>query len=98
MSRVLYSLVYWFVVPCVHPFVTKLKESFFSCCLSDSIRGCVPWSVSMSGTLKILDDAKSAEKGFLTITAPAWPQYSPRPPTYCPYPLALLPLPTSSDY
>ena len=32
--------------------------------------------------------------GFLTITAPAWPHYSPRSPTYCPCPLALLPLPT----
>ena len=40
----------WFVGPCVHPFVTKLKESLFSRCLSDSIRGCVPWSVGVSGT------------------------------------------------
>ena len=40
----------WFVGPCVHPFVTKLKESLFSRCLSDSIRGCVPWSVCLSGT------------------------------------------------
>ena len=38
------------------------------------------------------------ENGFLTITAPAWRQYSPRPLIYCPCPLALLPLPTSSDY
>ena len=38
------------------------------------------------------------KNGFLTITAPAWRQYSPRPLTYCPCPPALLPLPTSSDY
>ena len=37
-------------------------------------------------------------KWFLSITAPAQPHYSPRPSTYCPCPLALLPLPTSSDY
>ena len=38
------------------------------------------------------------KNGFLTITAPAWRQYSPRPLIYCPCPLASLPLPTSSDY
>ena len=38
------------------------------------------------------------KNGFLTITAPAWRQYSPRPLTYRPCPPALLPLPTSSDY
>ena len=38
------------------------------------------------------------KNGFLTITAPTWRQYSPRPLTYCPCPPSLLPLPTSSDY
>ena len=38
------------------------------------------------------------KNGFLTITAPAWCQYSPRPLIYCPCPLSSLPLPTSSDY
>ena len=38
------------------------------------------------------------KNGVLTITAPAWRQYSPRLLTYCPCPPASLPLPTSSDY
>ena len=55
----------------------------------------VGWLV---GNAKILMTRNRLKNGFLTITAPAWRRYSPRPLTYCPCPTALLPLPTSSDY
>ena len=67
----------------------------FRRCLSDSKRGCVPVSVRHA---KILMTRNRLKNGFLTITAPALRQYIPRPLIYCPCPLALLPLPTSSDY
>ena len=66
---------------------------FFSRCLSDSIRGCVPWSVCLSECLNVrlerenFDDAKSTEKRISDHRSSCLASIQP-PPTH------ILPLPT----
>ena len=68
-------------------------ESLFNRCLSDSIRGCVPWSMCLSVCLSVwvkrenFDDAKSTEKRISDHHSSCLASIQP-PPTH------ILPLPT----
>ena len=69
-------------------------EGIFSRWLSDSIRGCVPASVSHK---KIWTTRNWPNLWFLSTTAPAHPKYSPCPLNDCPCPSANCSCPPVSD-
>jgi len=69
----------------------------FSRWLSDSIRGCVPWSVWVSVTRNFGCRENWPYLWFFSITAPAHPKYSPCPLINCPCPSVYCPCPPASD-
>ena len=90
---------------CVVNLTMFLTPPLFYRMISDCMRGglrvpvCVCVSVCLCVCVcpsigRLVDNAKSAEIMILSITAPALPNYSPRPPTHC---LHYCPCPTASD-